>query len=145
MNTFTYGLRARPPAIGAVPKGFDSWIQKIDVSEAIKAAWHPNYYRHGILTYLVALSDSEISSYELVDMNVDPLDTLWEQFVEFCTETVEYEVEYQQFVDDYIHPDGDVRANNPLHILKPTDFFNLLEKKGFSGNLAGLKVFYNQI
>lgn len=145
MDTFTYGLRARPPSIGAVPKGFDSWIQKIDVSEAIKAAWQPNYYRHGILTYSAALSASEISGYELVDMNIEPLDTLWGQFVEFCTELVEYEVEFQQFLTDYVHPDGDVRASNPLNRLKPIDFFSLLQSKGFSGNLAGLETFYNQI
>jgi len=78
-------------------------------------------------------------------MDNEPLDTLWEQFVEFCIEIVEYEVEYQQFFADYVHPHEDVRDSNPLHRLKPIDFFSLLESKGFSGNLAGLEAFYNQI
>jgi hypothetical protein len=145
MTDFTYGLRARPPAIGAVPTGFNGWTKSDDVPESITSEWHANNYRHGLLTYTTALTASQISSYELIDMNIKPTDTLWGEFVKLCTNLVEYEIPFTEFVADYVHPLGDVRENNPLHRMKPADFFKLLEKKGFTGNLKGLSVFYEQL
>jgi hypothetical protein len=145
MTNFTYGLRARPPAIGAVPTGFDSWTQFDDVPESIASDWHVNNYRHGLLTYTTVLTASQISSYELIDMNIKPTDTLWGEFVELCTNLVEYEIPFTEFVADYVHPHGDVRENNPFHTMKPAEFFTLLENKGYPGDLEGLSAFYEQL
>jgi len=145
MSIFTYGLRARPPSIGAVPRGFDTWTEKENVSEQIKENWDKSHYRHGILTYSKALTPSEVSSYELVDMNQCPKDKLWEKFVEFCGELVEYEVSYNDFVADYVHPHGTARESNPLHRMKPIEMFDLLKSNGFGGKLKGLETFYNQV
>lgn len=145
MKTFIYGLKARPPSIGAVPKGFDEWVERDDVPVDIKNEWHESNYRHGIIRFSEALPAQEISSYELIDMNTPPKEKMWEKFVEFCVELIEYEVEFKEFVSDYIHPKGDVRENNPLHRLKSTEFFALLKGKGYSGDMKGLEVFYNNL
>jgi hypothetical protein len=55
---FQYGLRARPPAPGAVPKGY------ISHEKDTKAVG----VRHGVLTYPKALSDAEVRQYELVPL-----------------------------------------------------------------------------
>lgn len=68
---FQYGLRARPPAPGAVPKGYTSY------TEDTKAVG----VRHGVLTYPKALSDADVRNYELVPLTDDKGKTLVLPFV----------------------------------------------------------------
>jgi hypothetical protein len=142
---FIYGLRARPPGIGAVPVGFNHWTQPDEMPEQIKTQWDKSDYRHGTLTYQRQLTQNEIQAYELIDMNSLPIEQQWESFVEFCTDLVDYEVDFNDFVKDFIHPKGELRLKNPLNQLKPVDFFKLLENKGYPGKLEGLEAFYNQV
>jgi hypothetical protein len=57
---FQYGLVNRPPAIGAVPKGFTHHDPDNHGIDGV---------RHGILTYPHALSDSEVKQYELLPLS----------------------------------------------------------------------------
>jgi hypothetical protein len=139
-----YGLRARPYSIGAQPKGSIEFIQPDDVSREIRKQFDASNFRHGILVYPSPLSEKEISSYELIDLN-NPLGKQWDSFVEFATDMVENEIEFDEFIADFVHPRGSMRKNNPLHLMKPVDFFKLLSKNGFPGNMMGLKKFYNQL
>ena len=54
-------------------------------------------------------------------------------------------IEFDDFVKDYIHPRGTARDSNPLHEMKPVDFFNLLQRKGYPGKMEGLRRLYETI
>ena len=73
-----YGLKFRPASIGAVPKGPYTVISpetaKTDPDVASVIKGHPeSAYRHGVIVYDHALTEDEISSYELWDFSIPPL------------------------------------------------------------------------
>lgn len=146
---FYYGLKFRPYSIGAQPTN----PQPVEFIDAEKAAKDKRFagirdsrnYRHGILAYPKELPERDVKSFELVDLNTPDEDKLWSQFLEFVEDSVEYEIEFDDFVKDYIHPRGTARDSNPLHEMKPVDFFNLLKRKGYPGKMEGLKRLYETI
>lgn len=63
---FRYGLKHRPLSIGTVPVGF--------ISDSVKA--HPKF-RYGTIDYSVALSEKQISNYELTPLFLPKATTKW--------------------------------------------------------------------
>lgn len=143
-DKFYYGLKFRPYSIGAQPTSPqpNQFIAAEDVRKYPQfAKVDKRDYRHGILAYPSKLSDKDVKGYELVDLNGIE-DKKWDAFIELIKDCKEYDMTYDDFVEDYIHPRAELRDENPLKDLKPIEFFSMLEKKGFPGKLAGLKRLY---
>lgn len=143
-NAFYYGMRVRPFSIGTQPKGHTGFIEHGNAPADIQKRFKEPDYRFGILIYPRPLSDSEIEHYSLTNLNINNEED-WKRFVEFTKRMLDYEVDYDQFVEDYIHPRGALRSENPLHEMAPNDFFALLASKGYPGRLAGLKKMYDTL
>lgn len=62
---WTYGLTYRPISIGAIPKG---WI--IDSQKD-----HPDFPTFGVVDYPRQLTEKEVCSYELKEIELDELNT----------------------------------------------------------------------
>lgn len=143
-NRYYYGMRVRPFSIGTQPKGHSGFIEHERAPIDIKERFKEPDYRFGILIYPKPLDESEISHYSLTDLNINP-EADWKKFKEFTERMLEYGVDFDEFVEDYIHPRGALRSNNPLHEMPANDFFNLLASKGYPGRLEGLKKMFDTI
>lgn len=143
-NKYYYGMRVRPFSIGTQPKGHSGFIDTNNVPSDILKRFKEPDFRFGILIYPRELTANEVEHYSLTDLNIDH-EADWRKFKEFAERMVEYGVEYDQFEEDYIHPRGSLRSENPLHEMPVNDFFKLLENKGYPGRLAGLKKFYSSL
>ncbi len=58
--TYRYGLKYRPPGVGAVPKGYLDYSKDNEDIDSV---------RHGILTYDRELTLNEVKSYELLPLS----------------------------------------------------------------------------
>lgn len=141
---YLYGMRLRPFSLGTQPKGHSRFIAPADIPESITRKLPESRYRFGIVVYPKPLSDSDIQHYSLTDLNGDD-QAQWQKFFLFAQEMKSYGVDYDTFVEDYIHPKGELRANNPLHDMNPSVFFKILADHGYPGRLEGLKKFYKSI
>lgn len=141
---YLYGMRLRPFGLASQPKGHIRFIAFDDIPDKIKSKLPESRYRFGIVVYDKALSDADISHYSLTDLNGSD-QAEWEKFFLFAQEMKSYGVDYDTFVEDYIHPKGELRANNPLHDMNPSVFFKILADHGYPGRLEGLKKFYKSI
>lgn len=142
---YAYGLRVRPFSLGAQPKGHFKYLSPQEAQDEMRhlKQFGERDYRFGILYYNEPLSDRDIEHYSLTDLNVESNFEKWKKFVEFAKQMKEYDVDYSEFVADYIHPKGPLRENNPLNYMDNKDFFSLLNANtGYSANLEGLKKFY---
>lgn len=142
---FYYGLKFRPYSIGAKPTN----PQPVEFIQADEVHKYPQFsnvdkrdYRHGILAYPKELSEKDVKGYELVDLNGIE-EKKWKLFLELIETCKEYELSYEDFVEDYVHPRAELKDDNPLGDLKPIEFFSLLTKQGYPGKLEGLKKLYN--
>lgn len=142
---FAYGLRLRPYSIGAQPKNPIQFIDKEDLPREILQKYKEPDYRYGVLVYKNKLNDRDVEHYSLTDMNAPSESEMWAKFKEFVEDMVEYEIEFDDFVNDFIKPRGELRERNPLHHLKPNEFFAMLQRNGYPGRLEGLKKLYNEI
>lgn len=142
---FMYGLRLRPYSIGAQPKGPIQFIDVEEIPRDIKKKYKEPDYRYGILVYPKKLSDRDVDHYSLTDMNAPSQEEEWAKFKEFVEDMVEYEMDFDDFVQNYIHLRGELRENNPLSHMKPNELFGLLAKKGYPGRLVGLEKLFNTI
>lgn len=124
---YYYGLQFRPYSIGAQPKGPIQFIEPDDIPIKFRDV-DKRKLRHGILVYPNKLSDRDVSQYQLVDLNLPSPREQWARFKEFAQDMVEYEIDYDEFVKDFIHPRGQLRDRNPLHQMKPVDFLNLSKR-----------------
>lgn len=67
MQEFRYGLRNRPAGLGAVPSGWKRIDEPLDDSEARALT------RHGVIVYERALTEAELTSFELTVLADDEL------------------------------------------------------------------------
>lgn len=142
---FLYGMRIRPYGIATQPSGVIAFTPVDEIPKELLKIWKEPDFRFGIIHYAKKLSGRDIEHYDLTDLNEPTDKEKWAKFVEFAEDMVEYEIEFKQFVDDFIKPNAELKASNPLHMMKPVDFFKLLSKHGFPGNLKGLEKFYNEL
>ncbi|WP_413113362.1 hypothetical protein [Thaumasiovibrio sp. DFM-14] len=63
-----YGLRARPPGIGAIPGGQTLTLTHDEAMLHTGGKFEVSSVRHGLVAYKDALPESEVSGYELVDL-----------------------------------------------------------------------------
>ena len=144
-RSYYYGMRVRPFSIGTQPKGHTEFIDHESAPREIREQFSEPDYRFGILVYPHPLSELDIDHYSLTDLNVASPAELWKKFRVFCQQMHEYGVKTEEFIADYIHPRGELRSENPLHALKPEQFFALLQKNGYPGRLEGFRKFYNSL
>lgn len=148
---FRYGLRMRPYCLGTTPKDVTEHLsaEQIDVTgvEELRLEYFtPSDYRHGIVKYNRQLTDSEIKSFELVDLNVSTKD-LFNKFVEFAKECKEYNVTTDDFIADYIHPKSAYQNENPLNYLGFNKLVEIISKhfKTDGLRIERVKAFYASI
>lgn len=142
---FMYGMRIRPYSIATQPKGVISFTAPDEIPKELLKVWKEPDFRFGIIHYAKKLSERDIEHYSLTDLNEPTDKEKWAKFVEFADDMIEYEIEFDEFVKDFIKPNAPLKESNPLHMMKPVDFFKLLSKHGFSANLKGLEKFYNEL
>jgi hypothetical protein len=75
---FFYGLRSRPAGLGCHPKNTSAIITKELALENLKNITDENDVRHGAIAYEKELTEQEISSFELIDLNIVPIETTQE-------------------------------------------------------------------
>jgi uncharacterized protein YozE (UPF0346 family) len=142
---YMYGMRIRPFSIGTQPKGHTRFIAVDNIPRAILDKWREPDYRFGVLVYPHPLSERDIEHYNLTDLNAPSHAESYKKFVDFLRERVEYEVEFDDLWNDYIHPRGELRTMNPLHEMPTNEFFSLLQKHGYPGRAEGLRKLYESL
>lgn len=142
---YVYGLRIRPYSIGAQPKNPIQYIEVDDLPREITQKYKEPDYRFGVLVYRNKLSDRDVDHFSLTDMNKPTPEEQWAAFKEFVEERIEYEIDFDEFVQDYIRPRAEYAHLNPLADLKPAELFDLLARNGYPGRLKGLQKLYETL
>ena len=144
-TTFSYGMRIRPYGIACQPDGVVKFTAFEDISTAMLEEWKEPDFRFGIIAYANPLSNEDISHYTLTDLNALSDNQKWDSFAEFAKDMAEYKIPFDEFIADFIKPNGDMVEHNPLHKEKPTVLFSLLSKNNYKGNLKGLAEYYSKM
>lgn len=142
-NCFHYGMRIRGFSLGAQPGGHCAFVSHDNAPQHIVDTWNERDFRFGIVSYPAALSLRDIEHYSLTDLNIASDEELFATFSDFAKEMKAYDLSFDEFCADHIHPKGELRELNPLHSLPTPAFFALFKKQGFTPNLAGVKQFYS--
>lgn len=142
---YLYGMRVRGFSIGTQPAGHTAYIAPESTPEAIQDNFREPDYRFGIVVYPAPLSARDIEHYSLTDLNVPSRDEQFEIFKTFAAQMKEYGETFDDFCQDYIHPKGELRSENPLKDMPHADFFALLQQKGYPGRLIGLEKLFQAL
>ena len=142
---YRYGLRVQHGP-DSQPAGFINHIPLANARALVSN--DERDYLGGIVVYDRPLNFHELDQWRLVDLNTSTETDIWNTFVTFVRDIRRRSPNYtlQQFVRDYLNPEGPRAAENPLYeFVKPQSamIFGYLRKfTDHSPNYIGLEAFW---